>query len=960
MIVYLTNKRWAIRTLVCGMIIVLSPVNVLYSTHSFHQAEKRMIAHECNGDMKEYFTTFVTLLENYYAQPGAWVYLKQAGKLSGVYGQEKILSLLSALRTKVNSDKSLEFRNQMLLHLDLEIESIRRHLTSSNSGQQTCINPVTKWIINGPYSRYGYNDLWHTFVPEISGSLVSLAENGKRIHAGKSRGLVRVDEVMAEDGGIIYASSSFPATGSVKIRVHSNMEYILNVNGNVVVENSKVSVMRTCRIVQVNVQKGVTIMLKMRNRHDRLFRVLVTDHRDMMIPVQYTNDVFTTTGDYMELMDYPFAALSRDIQQKKEYGLRRMGMYYENLKSMESHRYYRKAFVKSNSGYDAARLLAVLLNNNSNNEDTAELKIASDFITTYEALKDDCIPLRFQYARLMAASKKFKKAIHEGMAIATEAHAYLPVYDPLVRWCTSTGRVDLAAQFIAQVRKQFPYYVNGKLMEAEFLRLRNPERCEKICRDILLKEYCDEAKTILIDVLSSRQKYAEMIEVAEKFGNKWMYTERLFHGYMAIKKYAECRTFLMKEIVKRNNMMGLYYLGMMEIILGEDTDLYWDKLMREKPGWYWFRNRYSFYHEIIEKSVNEDESIPIVNKKTEYTKCISMKRQFRITGSGHCEVECHDILYTGTASDNLKKIVIRVPFNGNTRIRKLKTTRNGVPYSVLPEITHDDERTMISLSGIKPDTLISCKFNVYNALDDGLGDRVVALKRVNIADSPYPVDTTNVSIMYPRDMYMGVAIKGAKDTRDYSRDEDRIFEADFVKSSTAEIAFANFESWHDFAVMFNGIVKKSGEGFYLANDLFFEKGNVRSIIDSVYDRVQKNISLEDGSILHVGRAIDVLNSAKGTAVEKAVLAKYVLAGKGVKSYLALPMKRGSESFYGDRVNYGRIERAILYVPMNNNDSVWLDFSNHGGDAGMLGEDVDGAKALMLAGDTIEWLTVGEN
>jgi len=220
MIVYLTNKRWAIRTLVCGMIIVLSPVNVLYSTHSFHQAEKRMIAHECNGDMKEYFTTLVTLLENYYAQPGAWVYLKQAGKLSGVYGQEKILSLLSALRTKVNSDKSLEFRNQMLLHLDLEIESIRRHLTSSNSGQQTCINPVTKWIINGPYSRYGYNDLWHTFVPEISGSLVSLAENGKRIHAGKSRGLVRVDEVMAEDGGIIYASSSFPATGSVKIRVN--------------------------------------------------------------------------------------------------------------------------------------------------------------------------------------------------------------------------------------------------------------------------------------------------------------------------------------------------------------------------------------------------------------------------------------------------------------------------------------------------------------------------------------------------------------------------------------------------------------------------------------------------------------------------------------------------------------------------------------------------------------------
>jgi len=936
------------------------PLSALYSAHSFHQAEERMIAHACSGNTKEYFTALGNIIENFYFHPSAWVYLEKAGKLSGVYGHDRVLSLLRATRNKVYSDKSLEYRNQMLLHLDLEIESIIRHLASSNNGHPSCINPVTKWIINGPYNRYGYSDLWHTFVPEISGSMESLVEDGKKINAEKSRGLVRVDEIIAEDSGIIFASSSFSAAGNVKIRVYSDTEYILSINGNVVIENTKASVMRTCRIVQVNVKNGITIMLKMRNGHDRYFRVLVTDHRDMMIPVQYTDDVFSATGGYMESMDYPFGTLSRDVQEKKEFGLRRMGIYYENLKSMESHQYYQKEFVKSNRGYDAARLLAVLLNNRSNNVDSAELKIASDFLSTSGTLKSDCIPLRFQYARLLAGSKEFKKAIHEGMAILSVAPAYLPVYEQLFRWCTNTGRVDLAERCIAQVRILFPYYTKGKLMEAEFLRLRDPERCEKICRDILSKEYCDEAKTILIDVLSSRQKYGEMIKVAEKFGNKWMYTKKLFHGYMAIKKYAECRTFLMKEIVKRNNMMGLYYLGMMEIILGEDTDLYWDKLLRERPGWYWFRNRYSFYRAISGKGRESGESIPIVNKKTKHTKYISMNRIFRITGSGHCEVKCHDLLYTGTASDQQEGIVIQVPFSGDTLIRKLKATRNGVSYSILPEITHDDGRTVISFSGIKPDTIISCTFDVYNALDDRLGDRFVTLAKVHIADSPYQVDMTHVGIMYPGDMYMNVAITGFAKTKEYTRGEHRIFEAEFEKGNTAEISFTNFESWKDFAVMFKGIVKKSGEGFYLVNNLFPGSEDVRSLIRNVHDRVQENISLENGHILHVRRSVDVLSSGKGTVAEKAVLAKYMLAVKGVKSYLAFTMKKGSESFYGNNANYGRIERAMLYVPLNNNDSVWLDFSKHGCNAGVLPEDVDGAEAIVLAGDTIEWMTVGKN
>ncbi|MFW5860906.1 MAG: tetratricopeptide repeat protein [Spirochaetota bacterium] len=919
-----------------------------------------MIAHACKGDMREHFTALETILEKYFAQPGAWVYLKQAGTLSRVFGHEKVLSLLAATRKKVYSDKSLEYRNQMLLHLDLEIESIRRHLIASNSGQPSCINPVIKWIINGPYYRYGYSDLWHTFVPEISGSMASLVENGKKINAGQSMGLVGIDEVIAEDGGIIFASSSFPAKGNVKIRVYSNSEYVLKINGKMVVENTKASVLRTCRIVQVNAQKGITIMLKMRNRHDRYFRVLVTDHRDMMIPVQYTNDLFTSTVEYMESMDYPFGTISRDIQQKNEYGLRRMGMYYENLKSMESYQYYREAFMKSTRDYDRARLIAVLLNNSSNNEDSAELKLASDFITASAASKSACIPFRFQYARLLAVSGENKKAIREGVNIASEAPAYFPLYEPLVRWCTAAGRIDLITRFLSLVKKQFPHYGNGKLMEAEFLRFRDPERCENICRNILSEKYCDDAESIMIDVLSARQKYAEMIKVAEKFGNEWMYMERLFHGYMALEKYAACRTFLMNEIVKRNNMMGLYYLGMMEIILGEDTDLYWDKLIQEKPEWYWFRKRYSFYRAISGKGSEDGESIPIVNNKTKHTKYISMNREFRITGSGYCEVKCHDLLYTGTASDYQERTVIQVPFSGDTIIRKLKATKNGVSYSILPEITHDDERTVISFSGIKPDTLISCTFDVYNALDDRLGDRFVTLKRVPIANSPYPVDAVNVSIMYPQDMHLDVTVEGALNTRDFARGEYKLFEAEFKKSNDAKINFTNCQTWQDFGVVFKGIVKKSGEEFHMANILFPGNKDVRSLIRNVYNRVQRNISLKNGDILNVRRSVDVLSSGKGTVAEKAVLAKYMLEGKGVKSYLAFTMKRGSESFYGKSANYGRIERVMLYVPLNNNDSVWLDFSNHGHDAGVLHQDVDGAETIVLAGDTVEWMIVGEN
>ena len=942
------------------LLFVYAPLFADTADDGFFKQEEKMTVFAASGDMHKYYSELGNAIIQHYSSPRLWVYLQQLHELGGMAGQERLLNILQKARKIIYDDPSVQHKNLLLLQLDLEIEKTVNRLRNVTLQHSSLINPVNRWVMAGPYRRYGAGDLWYSFIQGIHAGSDGLLEDGKRVNAGKTRGIVRLDEVTANSNGIMYAVSSFAASGQVKLRVYSNGEYILKVNGKAVLENSQETVKRNTRIVLVDVDEGVTCMLKLRTAPGVWFRVLVTDGSDALVPVQFTEKKYTGLREYMESLDYPFPLLAGDIQDGKRYAFARMGLYFQNLGSRESIKYYRSGWEKSGSdGYLAWLYLDALMSARVSRPCDAELKIAGNVLDELGGRNN--IPTRYQYARYLASTGRIEDAIQEGMEILSKAKGYLPAYEPVFRWSNEKSRDDLVVQLLDNMEIKFPHCTEGRLLKAEYLEKSDPSASEKICRDILKKEYSDRARKILVSILSSQQRYDDLISYSEIPGERWNYMEALFEAYMALEKFDECRSFLMKEMVKRDNIRGLYFLGKMEMLQGEDPDLYWEKLLRDKPEWYWFRDMYSVYTGT--HAGNHDNGTwrydcpgaPVIDKNGETVKH-SRRIEFKLPAPGYCEISWSEIIVSGreTAPDN----TITVPFTGNIRIRESYACKNGKTYPVKAVVEEKKENTVVFLKGIKSSSVVKFSMDIRDALSDGLGDSFVTMQGL-FQGNGNTTQNTEVQITCPVDMHLRVVSSGASKKGESVKNEKREYTATFNAPGSG-ISFTTCESWQDFALVYNALLRKSTAGFDLAEYSIQKNPGTLETVHSIFRKVQQGITLRGGSIFEVGRSVDVLYSKEGSAAAKTVLAKNMLAGQGMASYLAFPMKKKCEGLYGDSPNYGRIMKPLLYVPVNDDKIVWLDFSGIDKDISSIPGDLAGVTALVLVGDTVEWVKIEKN
>jgi len=929
---------------------------------SFLQQEEKMIEYASTGELKKYYSALANGIVQHYKSPRAWVYLDQLNRLAGVPGNKQLLAILQRARKKIFNDNSLQHKNLMLLQLDLEIEKTVSRLQNVTVQHASQINPVSRWVMAGPYRRYGAGDLWYPFVPGMGDARDGFAEEGTRVNAGKTRGFVRLDELTSENDGIMYAISSFPALGQVKIRVYSNAEYILNVNGEAVLENAVETVKRDRRVVLLDVNEGVTLMLKLRAAPGRWFRVLVTDGSDAMIPVQFTKKKYAQPMQYMESLDYPFPRLAGDIKKGRQHSFARMGLYFHNLGSRESIKYYARGWKKSGrDGYLAWLYLDALLSAGIPGQGDAELKIAGDIL--HELGGGKHIPARYQYARYLAMTGSTGKAINEGIKILSLAPGYLPLYEPVFTWSLKKGRVDLVGRLLDKMEEMFPDHRDGRLLKAEYLEQRDPRQSERICRQILENEYSDRAREILVAILFSQQRYNEMIRCADIPGKRWKYMDRLFEAYMWLGKFSDCRSFLMKEMVKRANMRALYLLGKMEMMRGEDPALYWERLLREKPEWYWFRDQYSVYNGMM--AANDDAGVPGYNcedwpvlKKKGATGVLFREIEFNLPVPGYCDITWSEKIMTGMNTAPGGTMHMSVPFTGNTRIRKTYACVNGTSYPVRATVREEDGNSVVLLEGVKPRSLVWYSMDIRDSLRDGLNDSFVTMQGLS-PDRGDAGHNTQVHVTCPADMNPAVITRDAASTSETVNGRERKYSAEF-NGKDGGFSFTTVESWQDFAMLYNALLRKSTVGFEMGEWQVRERGATMETVNAVYREVQQEIDLVRGTIFDVDRSVDVLYRKEGSAAAKTVLAKNMLSGLHIASYVAFPMKKQHEWLYGDSPNYGKIMKPLLYVPLSDNKAVWLDFSDNRTGIGSVADQFAPVPCLVLVGDAIEWVTIEEN
>ena len=144
---------------------------------------------------------------------------------------------------------------------------------------------IDKWLVSGPWQKFGRADLYYPFIPEAGRSFSEFksikVEQGSRIYPFG---------FIPERRGIVYASASFSADVPVRIWIESNAEYRLFINSAEVL-SSGIEGTESLSGVTVEGSREYSLLLKIsdnRKGEDPFFRVIVTDLKNGEIKTEIT------------------------------------------------------------------------------------------------------------------------------------------------------------------------------------------------------------------------------------------------------------------------------------------------------------------------------------------------------------------------------------------------------------------------------------------------------------------------------------------------------------------------------------------------------------------------------------------------------------------------------------------------------------------------------------------------
>jgi hypothetical protein len=139
---------------------------------------------------------------------------------------------------------------------------------------------IDKWLVSGPWQKFGRPDLYYPFLPEtgrvFSEFKSTRSEQERRIYPF---GLI------PERRGVVYAAASFSVDIPVRIWVLSNSSFRLFVNG-VEVMSSGIAGRESLSGVSVKGSRGYTLLLKIadnRSGDDPFFSIIITDSNNREI-----------------------------------------------------------------------------------------------------------------------------------------------------------------------------------------------------------------------------------------------------------------------------------------------------------------------------------------------------------------------------------------------------------------------------------------------------------------------------------------------------------------------------------------------------------------------------------------------------------------------------------------------------------------------------------------------------
>jgi len=203
---------------------------------------------------------------------------------SGVNAYRNIIKLMELSRDSGREKTAKLFRAcaELIKERDGEMNPVyfilinsAESLENGHDDRNSMYKGIDKWLICGPWQKFGRADLYYPFFPESGGGFSEFKPVQSRKHGSR----IYPFGLISERRGIVYAAASFSADIPVRIWIVSNAEYRLFINRTELVSSS-VPGLESLSGVTVKGSRDYTILLKIADNldhNDPFFRIIITD-----------------------------------------------------------------------------------------------------------------------------------------------------------------------------------------------------------------------------------------------------------------------------------------------------------------------------------------------------------------------------------------------------------------------------------------------------------------------------------------------------------------------------------------------------------------------------------------------------------------------------------------------------------------------------------------------------------
>ena len=964
----MTFKNTSLGFILAVFIIAFSNIQAVASEIEAH--EDAVIKCFGDGDYIRLEEALEKMLAEHPLDPVAALHYDTLFQMADLFGPGRIEK--AALRVKEAADKSRDAHaGARLLQLRCGLEHLLYRFDSARAKQITDeLKPIRMWTLSGPYRRHGAGDLEYPFQPEIISAGRDMPAQ-KRIRVADYDGWLDPGKYLFPDYGVVYAAVSFNAKAPVKIRIYSRSVYKAFINGREAVRNVQ-GRERNMRIIRVRNARSVTLLLKLMGAPFEKIRILITDEKDAIVEPEILADAsFSEECEASEELDFPHAQLSAEADGGPRNAAR-LGLYFDNLESDEAAAFYRKAIAVKKSDFISYMLAMSLIRSDGGDRGSAGYNEGRRILKELVDRNPGFVPARHRKIEFMIDSRDYLKAYREGIRLASAAPRYPFANAVLLRLLNFLGYEKEFEENVSRAKILYPESVFILNEEAEYYKKIDRRRFLEISTDILSRSFSVQRARPIVREYISRGEYQQASGVIRRYNFNNDLTAELVEIHIRKKDFRAARELIFKTLLASESPYLYYALARIDIIQSEDPSMYLQKLVNLNPSLFTVADYVQYLgsgslDNPFSRFLDAAGAIDPAWFKKEYapfpSTVLYRGRIFLLQSDGSSRVFCEDIIHVGNDVGVRRWGDIRMPYRGRMRPVHLRVydERGGAADSYTLQKIQDD--MYVHINSLQKNSIIHLSYIVDNPISTPSGSSLFSLPVEYLQHYDEPVNRVSIKVIAPPGMKVDFLFKTKVQVVKSASEGMQQYSATLVQVPAVKkepysggrmnclyyYSFSTMAGFDDFVAWYNGL--RAGRDGPLASPAdSFKKDTIEETITAVYNFIARDIELQRAVLFYPEYAENTLFRKRGSPEDKVILARAMLDSLGVKSYIAFARNRYLPDA-GTYVYHDYFTHILLYVPLEINNALWLDFSNRFDRCGITADSIAGSNALVLVNNS---------